>query len=58
MTTAFAGCGSEGDAAQRDRSLPLHWFDQFDGGSMVAYDRLFPADWDLLVAHENRSYWL
>lgn len=44
-------------AAQRDRSLPLQWLDQFEPGSMVAYDRLFPADWDLLVAREERSYW-
>lgn len=43
--------------AQRDRSLPPHVLDRFERGSMVAYDRLLPNDWDLIVTHDRRSYW-
>lgn len=27
------------------------------GGGMVPYVDLFPADWDLLLVHEGRTYW-
>lgn len=43
--------------AQRDRSLSARALDRFEPGSMVAYDRLFPADWDLVLVHDGRSYW-
>lgn len=46
-------------AAQADRHtsarrrLATH-----EAGTMVAFDELFPADWDLLVTHEGHHYWV
>jgi hypothetical protein len=44
--------------AQRDRRTSCFAaLDRANPGAMIYYDRLFPADWDLLFHHEGRSLW-
>jgi hypothetical protein len=43
--------------AQRDRSSFRTAFQGTDAGMLLPYDRLFPNDWDLIVAHDGHYYW-
>jgi hypothetical protein len=44
--------------AQRDRKTScLVALNQAKRGAMIPYDRLFPADWDLLFHHEGHPFW-
>lgn len=42
---------------QRDRTSCFDAFPNVPPGTMVAHDRLFPGDWDLLLDHEGCTYW-
>jgi uncharacterized protein YchJ len=45
-------------ARQRDRETSArHALANAEPGKMIAFDGLFPADWDLLVTHEGAHYW-
>jgi len=45
--------------AQRDReSAARRVLERASGGAMIAFDRLFPADWDLLFLHDDALYWV
>lgn len=44
--------------AQRDRETSCRVaLDAAQPGSMIPYDTLFPADWDLVVVHAGETYW-
>ena len=43
--------------AQRDRTTCFAALRRAEPGAMLAYDLLFPADWDLLVHHDGELYW-
>ena len=47
-------------AAQRDRETScIERLDRAEPGILIPYDELFPADWDLLVKHDDgRTYWV
>lgn len=45
-------------AAQADReTVATRALANANPGTMIAYDALFPADWDLVVMHEGDPYW-
>jgi hypothetical protein len=44
-------------AAQRDRTSCLEALEAADPTALIAYDRLFPADWDLLFHRGADSLW-
>lgn len=43
--------------AQRDRSSYRVALDRAQPRAMLPYDRLFPHDWDLIVAHDRHYVW-
>ena len=43
--------------AQRDQTLYRTVLDRTQPGEMLAYDRLFPHDWDLIFVHDGHHYW-
>ena len=46
-------------AAQADReTVAARALAEANAGTMIAYDALFPADWDLVVMHEDAPYWV
>jgi uncharacterized protein YchJ len=45
-------------AAQRDRTPSREALEHAEPGTMVPYDELFPADWDLFVTHGGHTYWV
>lgn len=46
-------------AAQRDRETScLERLSSAEPGALIPHDELFPADWDLLIEHEGRPYWV
>jgi hypothetical protein len=44
--------------AQRDRDTAARRALETTTGTMIAFHRLFPADWDLLFAAEGVTYWV
>jgi hypothetical protein len=44
-------------AAQRDRTTLVAALARAKPGDMVPHDKLFPADWDLLINHAGTIYW-
>lgn len=50
---------AERAAAQVDRrSSARRALRGHEAGTMIAFDELFPHDWDLLVAHDGAHYWV